>query len=204
MAGDQIRTRFVADLSGPVGFTAYVLPDPYRVVIDLPAVTFDLPDAAATPRPHQGLPLWPGGRGPPRIVLDTGPGADREILPARTRAGPARPHRRRPRSDQRRGIREALKADEPAALAAVGGNEIVTEETERQSPARAPAARGRPWPAATRPHPARGRRSVVIDPGHGGIDPGAIGLRKTKEKDVVLAFGLDLKKVLEGRAASTS
>jgi N-acetylmuramoyl-L-alanine amidase len=38
---------------------------------------------------------------------------------------------------------------------------------------------------------------VVIDPGHGGIDPGAIGVRKTKEKDVVLAFGLTLRKILE-------
>jgi N-acetylmuramoyl-L-alanine amidase len=38
---------------------------------------------------------------------------------------------------------------------------------------------------------------VVIDPGHGGIDPGAIGARKTREKDVVLAYGLELRKVLE-------
>ena len=37
----------------------------------------------------------------------------------------------------------------------------------------------------------------MIDPGHGGIDPGAIGLRKTREKDVVLAYGLALRKVLE-------
>jgi N-acetylmuramoyl-L-alanine amidase len=32
----------------------------------------------------------------------------------------------------------------------------------------------------------RGTRIVVIDPGHGGEDPGAIGPRKTMEKDVVL------------------
>ena len=38
---------------------------------------------------------------------------------------------------------------------------------------------------------------IILDPGHGGIDPGAIGIGKTKEKDVVLAFGLKLKKVLE-------
>jgi N-acetylmuramoyl-L-alanine amidase len=36
--------------------------------------------------------------------------------------------------------------------------------------------------------PERTRRVIVIDPGHGGIDPGAIGVGKTKEKDVVLAF----------------
>lgn len=34
---------------------------------------------------------------------------------------------------------------------------------------------------------------VVIDPGHGGKDPGAIGAGKTKEKDVVLAIGKALR-----------
>lgn len=38
---------------------------------------------------------------------------------------------------------------------------------------------------------------VVIDPGHGGVDPGAIGYRKTYEKDVVLRIGKRLKKELQ-------
>ncbi|MCG6534370.1 MAG: N-acetylmuramoyl-L-alanine amidase, partial [Syntrophales bacterium LBB04] len=37
---------------------------------------------------------------------------------------------------------------------------------------------------------------IVIDPGHGGEDPGALGRRGTKEKDVVLAIGKKLKEVL--------
>jgi len=37
---------------------------------------------------------------------------------------------------------------------------------------------------------------IVIDPGHGGKDPGAIGVRGTKEKTVTLAIGKDLKKDL--------
>jgi N-acetylmuramoyl-L-alanine amidase len=37
---------------------------------------------------------------------------------------------------------------------------------------------------------------VVIDPGHGGGDPGAVGLNGTKEKDVVLAVGKDLYKLI--------
>lgn len=37
---------------------------------------------------------------------------------------------------------------------------------------------------------------IVIDPGHGGDDPGAIGKRGTTEKDVVLAIGKKLKGVL--------
>jgi N-acetylmuramoyl-L-alanine amidase len=35
----------------------------------------------------------------------------------------------------------------------------------------------------------KGTRIVVIDPGHGGEDPGAIGTRKTMEKDIVLKVG---------------
>jgi N-acetylmuramoyl-L-alanine amidase len=37
------RTRFVADLTRAVGFKVYVLPDPYRVIVDLPEVDFRLP-----------------------------------------------------------------------------------------------------------------------------------------------------------------
>jgi N-acetylmuramoyl-L-alanine amidase len=40
-------------------------------------------------------------------------------------------------------------------------------------------------------------RIVVIDPGHGGEDPGTIGLRGTKEKDIVLAIGKKFKKILD-------
>ncbi|NLB62667.1 MAG: N-acetylmuramoyl-L-alanine amidase [Fibrobacter sp.] len=39
-------------------------------------------------------------------------------------------------------------------------------------------------------------KTVVIDPGHGGKDPGAIGL-KAKEKDIVLAVGLLLRDKLK-------
>jgi N-acetylmuramoyl-L-alanine amidase len=38
---------------------------------------------------------------------------------------------------------------------------------------------------------------VVLDPGHGGEDPGAIGARKTREKDIVLALAKRLQKALE-------
>lgn len=37
---------------------------------------------------------------------------------------------------------------------------------------------------------------VVIDPGHGGKDPGAIGVRGTREKDVVLAISKNLANLL--------
>jgi N-acetylmuramoyl-L-alanine amidase len=42
-----------------------------------------------------------------------------------------------------------------------------------------------------------GVRTVVIDPGHGGLDPGCLGLAGQKEKDVVLDVALRLRKLLE-------
>ena len=39
-------------------------------------------------------------------------------------------------------------------------------------------------------------RRIVLDPGHGGHDPGAVGARGTKEKDVVLQISLKLAKKL--------
>ncbi|MFN3265196.1 MAG: N-acetylmuramoyl-L-alanine amidase, partial [Aquificaceae bacterium] len=41
------------------------------------------------------------------------------------------------------------------------------------------------------------RRVIVIDPGHGGHDPGAIGFMGIREKEVVLAIGKKLAELLE-------
>src|SRR3954453_1563975 len=43
LGGDANRTRLVMDLSRPIEIAAFTLADPYRVVIDLPQVTFQLP-----------------------------------------------------------------------------------------------------------------------------------------------------------------
>ena len=41
------------------------------------------------------------------------------------------------------------------------------------------------------------RYTIVIDPGHGGNDPGKIGINDVLEKDVNLAISLKLKEILE-------
>jgi len=45
----------------------------------------------------------------------------------------------------------------------------------------------------------RRERIIVIDPGHGGDDPGAIGRHGTREKDVVLQIGRKLRDELNSR-----
>jgi len=44
-----------------------------------------------------------------------------------------------------------------------------------------------------------GAKTIVIDPGHGGPDPGCIGKSGLKEKDVALDLSLRLQKLLENR-----
>ena len=43
----------------------------------------------------------------------------------------------------------------------------------------------------------KGQKLVVIDAGHGGIDPGKIGVNQVKEKDINLQIALKVKKYLE-------
>ncbi|MCI0370702.1 MAG: N-acetylmuramoyl-L-alanine amidase [candidate division NC10 bacterium] len=66
----------------------------------------------------------------------------------------------------------------------------------------APATRGSaPGAAPTSPAgpPPGGTRTIVIDPGHGGRDSGAVGPRGLKEKDVVLDIALRLRKLIQDR-----
>lgn len=49
----------------------------------------------------------------------------------------------------------------------------------------------------TNPTTPRGRLIVVVDPGHGGKDPGAIGLSGLQEKDVVLPISRRVAAILE-------
>jgi N-acetylmuramoyl-L-alanine amidase len=44
---------------------------------------------------------------------------------------------------------------------------------------------------------------IVIDPGHGGKDPGTIGVRGTKEKDVTLGISLKLGEMIKKRMPDT-
>lgn len=180
VAGDETRTRFVADLTVPVGYTVYVMANPYRVMIDLPQVSFALPEGAGDNT--RGLVTQyrygPVDQAQSRIVLDTdGPVLiDKAFLLKPKDGQPARIV-----VDIVRTSKEAFDAK----LAAE--NDTATAEA-------ADAVSTQDEAAA---EPVRQRKLVVIDPGHGGIDPGAIGIKKTKEKDVVLAFGLKLRKVLQ-------
>ena len=86
LAGDGKQTRFILDLDQPIQFRAFTLTEPYRVIVDIPEVNFQL--AAGTGTAGRGLikalPLraCDARRLPDRARSDRS-GPDRTILCAR-------------------------------------------------------------------------------------------------------------------------
>ena len=174
LKGDATSTMFLLGLSAGVRAEIFTLANPYRVVVDLPDVAFHLPEGTG----QKGSGLVSTFRygllaeGKARVVIDT--------------TGPV-----------------IIKR---ADMSAKGGSavELVIElaPTSVQSfgsgtgggrNAAAAAAKTEPPPA---PKPSRQQRVkplVLIDAGHGGIDPGAAGASNLKEKTLVLAVAHALK-----------
>ena len=160
-------TRFVVELNDSVEPRIFGLPDPFRVVIDLPEVDFDLPeerigdgaglisrlryglfrpgisrfvlDLASPSKVTNHFVLKPDGGKPWRLVLDIAP---------------------------------TTRADFIASM------RPSTADTPRPAPA---------VPAPTTPRQ-DARPVVVVDAGHGGVDPGAIGVSGVYEKKIVLDY----------------
>jgi N-acetylmuramoyl-L-alanine amidase len=66
-----------------------------------------------------------------------------------------------------------------------------------ENPSPPPPTRLPSTPRGDLPRSTSGRVVAVIDPGHGGRDPGAIGIGGLQEKDVVLPISLEVARLLE-------
>lgn len=176
LVGDQRRTRFVIDLDTPPEYAILHLSNPYRLVIDLPLVTFTAPRAQT-----YGRGLIAGYRfgliapKKARIVLDLiGP-----IAIAKTFVLPAAGEQ-----PVRLVFDFVGTSAEAFAAAAAAGNPSMAKPGRAQKGDRL-QSRG----PGSRP-------VVVIDPGHGGIDSGAAGTKGILEKNVTLEFARDLAAIL--------
>ncbi|MCZ6721946.1 MAG: N-acetylmuramoyl-L-alanine amidase [Proteobacteria bacterium] len=172
-------TRFVLDLSESVDFDIFLLGAPYRVVIDLPAVEWALPNGRTAE--GRGLVLryrfGQFDRDTSRVVLDVGGPV------TITNAFLVPP-------DNDKGHRlvvdlEEVSEVEFAGLLAQAAPKKVTRDAEPRSE-----------PVAVTATPT-GTHLVVIDPGHGGIDPGATSRSGIHEKDITLAAAFELKNIFE-------
>jgi N-acetylmuramoyl-L-alanine amidase len=187
LAGDSKQTRFVLDLDKTVQFSAFALADPYRVVVDMPQVNFQL--AAGIDTAGRGLikafrygVVMPGGS---RIVFDlTGPAkiANSYVLDA-ANGQPPRLVLELEQVDRTSFVQSLAAASRPelrSAIADAGDSGAAVEAAAVAKPAA---------PADLRP-------VVVIDPGHGGIDNGTQAGGES-EKSLVLGFGLALRDRIE-------
>lgn len=187
VAGDDKQTRFILDLDRKIDARAFVLGNPYRVVVDIPQVTFNLPAGTGTAGRglirafRYGLVMPSGSRvvfdltGPARIekayVLDAANGQPPRLiveLAAVERSAFKASHP----GDERLPLR-------PAIVANASGTAIETTATAR------PAKAADPRPV------------VVIDPGHGGVDNGTQAPSGESEKSLVLDFAKALRDRIE-------
>jgi N-acetylmuramoyl-L-alanine amidase len=184
LAGDAKQTRFVLDLDKPIQHRAFVLADPYRVVVDIPQVSFKLPAGVGTAGRglvkafRYGL-VMPGGS---RIVFDlTGPAkvANSYVLEA-ANGQPSRLVLELAEVDRTAFVQSLAPEARPELRPAIG------DANAAVAPAAAPAA----------PKLADSRPVVVIDPGHGGPDNGTQSNGES-EKNLVLSFALALRDRIE-------
>jgi N-acetylmuramoyl-L-alanine amidase len=195
LAGDARQTRFVLDLDKPVPFRAFALADPYRVIVDLPQLNFQIPAGVGVAGRglvkafRYGL-VMPGGS---RIVFDlTGPAriAKSYVLEA-ANGQPPRLVLEFEEVDRTAFVQSLPPENRPElrpAIAEANGAVANANVVRADAPATAMPA----------PAPADKRPVIVIDPGHGGVDNGTeAGGADVMEKNLVLTFGLALRDRIE-------
>lgn len=200
------RTRFVMELSDSVPYRVFTLPDPFRVVIDLPEVAWTVPEGRQpTARGLvTGLRFGLFTAGTSRIVLDVSQPTHLQkvfVIPPRD----GKPLRLVVDLEQvsratyfaAAGQAATGGSGQAAAPAAASGSSGPTVATSRQplsAPGTAALPRLKPKPGDGKPVDTR--PIIVIDPGHGGVDPGAIGVSGAYEKNIALDYGRALKRAL--------
>ena len=180
LSGDKTRTTFRLDLTAGVTAEIFTLANPYRVIVDLPDVSFRLPDG--TGQAGHGLVeafrygLFAERKA--RVVIDT--------------AGPVRIERAAmtaaPRSDGIVFTFDMVTTAPESFGAGTGAGKAAEAERKATPPAAAALPPEKP--------PQRDKAVIMIDPGHGGIDGGAVSASNVLEKDVVLAVAKQLGKQL--------
>ncbi len=191
-------TRLVLDIDHQVRFNVFTLTVPDRVVVDLSEVGWRLPSRPLPERTGllQSLRYGLFKSGTSRLVLDVTQPVD--ILDAYLL-----------KPEKGGAFRLVLDLVERGqgktiAKAEVGRTGVVSRvgPTQAVPASRSPSSTevaALPIPVQPRkPTGTSKRRVIVLDPGHGGVDPGATGISGIYEKRITLAVAHLFKKKLEG------
>ena len=176
------KTRFVMELDAAPAYRIFSLTDPYRVVIDLPKVDWRIPDAAKERNRGVVERLRFGLFAPDtsRVVLDA-------AAPVRVRSAFVIP----PRDGHPYRLVVDLTRVSERKFARRERNRVITSDTPLPTPDRREAQVAAPSDSEA------GKPTVVLDAGHGGVDPGAIGVDGAHEKVIALDYAQALKRALE-------
>ena len=175
---DQGRTNLVFTLSEPVDARGFVMSNPDRLVIDLPEVNFQIPQESIS---FGGLiasyrfGMFAAGRS--RIVIDLAGTALIENVETSIRA-----------TDRAALLKISLTAATRDAF-----EDAVARDSRAALESAMTTASLRDLDAT----PGDDRPVIILDPGHGGIDPGAVAAGGVLEKDIVLSFADRLRERLE-------
>ena len=194
----QEYTRVVLEAPDFVAHRVATLKDPHRVVLELDGIRLtpelsQLPTRVQATDPYIAAIRF-GTRAPDtlRIVFDL----KTETRPQLFALKPVAEYGFRVVLD----LYPLTPLDPMMALLQERGEPAGTEP-RLASPLQERAPDGRPdGKTEAKPEPkAFGRRKITIalDPGHGGEDPGAVGQRGTYEKNVTLAIGRKLKRIID-------
>lgn len=183
---DGETTIFTLQLSQGLTAEVFTLSNPFRVVVDMPEVAFNLPDG--TGQQGRGLVkafrygLFSADQG--RVVLDTtGPVRIDGARMVATNSG---------MNFEIRLVAMSL-ADFGQGTGANRGPQAVSKPKSEPDLSQTVLAKKKAEKNSTSPT----KPVVVIDPGHGGIDPGAVGVSNLLEKDVVLNVAKALRDKLK-------
>lgn len=185
----QEYTRLIIESSAPVAHQMMLLKDPRRLVLDLEGVEPDGELAQLAQRLHPDDPHIQSIRvarykpGVVRIVLDL----KEELQPQLFALMPVAEYGHRL-------VLDLYPLTPPDPLMALLDGEAKRGESDgRDAPA------GNPEPPARAKAGQASRRPIIValDPGHGGEDPGAIGRRGTREKDVTLAIARKIRSLID-------
>jgi N-acetylmuramoyl-L-alanine amidase len=184
-AGRQIDgTRLVIDLSQKLDYKIYTLSDPYRVVIDFPNVGWKINTDGVNRllRENPSIKAFRFGQfgaSGGRIIMEI---SEPVAIKRNFLLEPIGPH-------PYRFVLDFDRTDEAS----------FAKQTDASKAQHAVVAKAAPTTVKAVPPPRKDkdqRHIIVLDPGHGGVDPGAIGVSGNYEKVLTLAMAKELARQL--------